>query len=260
MPWLQILSLNPFVVFTFVLARLGGLISTAPLFSGSYMPTQVRVVLAVGLALVITPLQYGKPIPELDNLPAYAVIMAGEFLLGLVLGLGVMILMSGLQLAGQIIAQMSGMSLADVLSPGSDTEVPLFSNMLYMVAMAVFVVIGGHRLLLEGLLHTFAVVPIGHAGATGSLGEIVITLMSASFSLGLRAAAPAIVALLLATLVLGLIGRTLPQLNILVLGFGVNSLVTMAALMISIGAMAWLFQEAFEPTLRAMLSAISGPT
>ena len=145
-------------------------------------------------------------------------LMAGELLVGIVLGMGVAILASGLQLAGQIIAQMSGMALADVLNPGSDNELPIFSSMLYMVGLAVFVVIGGHRALIDALMGTFAAVPIGHGGVTGNLGETVSTLMGESFALGLRAAAPAMVALLLATLVLGLIGRTLPQLNILVLG------------------------------------------
>ncbi len=257
MAWLETLYLNPFVLFTFVLARVSGIVTTAPIFTGDHIPVRVRAMLAVSLALLLTPLQWGKPIAQLENLPDYAILMAGELLIGVVLGLGVMILMSGLQLAGQVIAQMSGMALADVLSPGTDAEVPLFSNMLYMVAMAVFVVIGGHRVLLDALLHTFVSLPIGHGPATESLGQLVVTLMSASFALGIRAAAPAMVALLLATLVLGLVGRTLPQLNILVLGFGVNSLVTMGALIVSIGAIAWLFQDYFEPTLQAAISALT---
>ncbi len=64
------------------------------------------------------------------------------------------------------------------------------------------------------------------------------------------------VALLLATLVLGLIGRTLPQLNIIVLGFGINSIVTLMVLIVSIGAVAWLFQEHFDPTMRILLNAL----
>jgi flagellar biosynthesis protein FliR len=66
------------------------------------------------------------------------------------------------------------------------------------------------------------------------------------------------VALLLATLVLGLIGRTLPQLNILVLGFGINTLVTLAALVVSVGAVAWLFQEYFDPALKTLLDGLAG--
>jgi flagellar biosynthesis protein FliR len=258
MPSLEGFFATPLILFTFVLARVSGVVMSAPIFSGSFIPRQVRVFLAVGIAIILLPTQWGAPIDAPRNLPDFTILMAGELLVGLVLGLGIAILASGLQLAGQIIAQMSGMALADVLNPGSDNELPIFSSMLYMVGLAVFVVIGGHRALIDALMHTFATIPVGHGGATGTLGETASTLMAESFALGLRAAAPAMVALLLATLVLGLIGRTLPQLNILVLGFGINALVTMAALFVSIGAVAWLFQEYFDPSLRTLLSGLAG--
>lgn len=257
MSWLEAIYLNPFVLFTFVLARISGLVTTAPIFTGDQIPVQARAILAVGLAMLLTPTQWTGAVHPPGSLPDFAILMAGEFLIGMVLGLGIMIMASGLQLAGQVIAQMSGMALADVLSPGSDTETPLFSNLLYMTALAVFVVIGGHRATVDALLSTFKTFPAGHAAdATSALGHTVEMLMAQSFALGLRAAAPAMVALLLATLVLGLIGRTLPQLNILVLGFGINAIVTLVVLMVSIGAVAWLFQEYFDPTLRTLLDGL----
>ncbi len=257
MSWLEVISLNPFVLFTFVLARISGLVTTAPIFTGDQIPVQARAILAVGLALLLTPTQWTGGSPSPASLPDYAILMAGEFLIGMILGLGIIIMVSGMQLAGQVIAQMSGMALADVLSPGGDTETPLFSNLLYMTALAVFVVIGGHRAAVDALLTTFKAFPAGHApDATAALGRTVELLMTESFALGLRAAAPAMVALLLATLVLGLIGRTLPQLNILVLGFGVNAIVTLAVLIVSIGAVAWLFQEHFDPTMKILLDGL----
>jgi flagellar biosynthetic protein FliR len=256
MSWLASFSLAPVFAFVFVLSRVSGLMMTAPTFTGSYIPRQVRVFLAVGIALVILPTQWSTPFDAPTNVVDFAVLIAGELLTGMAIGLGVAILAAGLQLAGQIIAQMSGMALADVLNPGSETDLPVFSSMLYMVTLAVFLVIGGHRALVDALLGTFQVFPIGHGGATGALGETLSSLMSESFSLGVRAAAPAMVALLLATLVLGLIGRTLPQLNILVLGFGINTLVTLAALVVSVGAVAWLFQDYFDPALKTLLEGL----
>jgi len=256
MSWLETFSLGPLFAFVFVVSRVSGLVMTAPTFTGSYIPRQVRVLLAVGMAVVILPMQWSTPFDAPTNVVDFAVLIAGELLTGMALGLGVAILASGLQLAGQIIAQMSGMALADVLNPGSETDLPVFSSMLYMVTLAVFLVIGGHRALVDALLGTFKAFPIGHGGATGSLGIALSALVSESFSLGVRAAAPAMVALLLATLVLGLIGRTLPQLNILVLGFGINTLVTMAALVVSVGAVAWLFQDYFDPALKTLLEGL----
>ena len=80
-----------------------------------------------------------------------------------------------------------------------------------------------------------------------------------SFSLGIRVAAPVVTALLLATLVLGLIGRTLPQLNVMALGFGLNSLLAFAALGVTFGAAAWVFQGQIEPTMKTIFDALKTP-
>ena len=89
--------------------------------------------------------------------------------------------------------------------------------------------------------------------------EGVTTLVTQSFVLGLRAAAPAVVALLLATLVVGFVSRTLPQLNIMALGFGVNALVALVAVGVSLGGACWIFQDALEPVLQVALDCRATP-
>ncbi len=81
-------------------------------------------------------------------------------MIGLVLGLGIKILLAGIQLAGQIISQLSGLALADVFQPNLGTTVPVFSQLLLYVTLAVFVVLGGHRMVMAALLDTFAVLPL----------------------------------------------------------------------------------------------------
>jgi flagellar biosynthesis protein FliR len=256
MPWLETISVTWVLLFTFVLARVSGLVMTVPVFTGSEVPMQVRGLLSVAMALVLTPTQWGVHWPQPAGVVDFAILMAGEVLIGMILGLGIVILLSGMQVAGQVVAQMSGMALAEVLAPGSDDQMPLFSGMLNMTALAVFVVIGGHRALIDGLLHTFQTLPIGQGGGGASMTQAALNLLSGSFFLAVRAAAPGMIALLLATLVLGLIGRTLPQLNILVLGFGINSMVVLGTLSVSIGAVAILVSDYFEPALKTLLDAV----
>jgi flagellar biosynthesis protein FliR len=246
----------PFVVFTFVLARVGGMVMTAPLFGSHEVPGQVRALLAFALAIVITPIQLAMPPVVPANLLLYVVSLGGELLVGALLGMGVSILLSGAQVAGQIISQMSGLSLAEVFNPSLDQDLPVIANLLNLVALAVFVIIGGHRLLIGAVLETYTFLPAGHADLPISMGPLISTLLAESFSLAVRGAAPAIVALMLATIVLGLISRTLPQLNILAVGFGLNALVSFVALAISIGAIAWLFQEQLEPAVQAIVDSL----
>ena len=238
-----------FMVFTLVLTRTSGLIMTAPLFGSLALPMRVRALLAVGMSLLVTPVYVGTSLGPIEYIADYARLLANEALVGLLLGLGMNILFGGIQVAGQIVSQMSGLSLANVFNPGFDEEVSVFSQLFYFLTIAVFVAVGGHRIMTEALLETFAWAPPGHIMLGESVVEVLTNIMTQSFALGIRAAAPLLTALLLSTLVLGLISRTMPQINIIAVGFGLNALLTLGLLCLTIGGVAWTFQE---PTVDMM--------
>ena len=151
------------------------------------------------------------------------------------------------------------MMLADVFDPNLGTSIPTFSQLMYLVAMAVFVCIGGHRMVMAAMLDTFQAIPPGCGGLPESIGETFVKLVTASFSLGVRAGMPVATALLLSTLVMGLLSRTLPQLNILMVGFGMNSMITFAMISMTLGGTVWIFQDEILPTLSILVSALSEP-
>jgi flagellar biosynthesis protein FliR len=248
-----------FILFTLVLARVGGLTMTAPIYGTQEVPLRVRMVLMAALAMLIMPSQWGATVQYPGNAIHYLVILGSEAMIGACLGLGVLILIHGMTLAGELVGQASGLRLADVFDPALDENVPLFSRLLFLLSVAVFVCLGGHRLVMAGLLETFRTIPPGSGGFSPSLAEGFVTLVSQSFSLGIRAAAPAVTALVAATLILGLVGRTLPQLNVLSLGFGLSAMLACAVLAISLGAAAWAFQDQIQPAVEAILDALRTP-
>jgi flagellar biosynthesis protein FliR len=231
------------LVFLLVLARFSGLVMLSPVWGSRSMPVRVRAILAVSVSVLVAPLFWGTPVDPLRNLFDLLILAVVEFAIGLALGLAVIIYFSGLQLAGEIISQMTAMSLADVFDPSFDTSVPVFSQFLYVLMLAVFVLTNGHHLVLDALIESCERMPPGHAQISASLLESLTAVITISFSLGLRVAAPVMAAVLLSILIMGLISRTLPQLNILVVGFSVNSLVTLSALLLSIGVITRVFQE-----------------
>jgi len=255
MAWLSQFGLQQFLLFTLVLTRVSGLVMVAPIYGTPDIPVQVRALLAFALSLLIVPTQLGVYVADPGSLANYLVFVGSELLIGLTLGLGVVTLFSGIQLAGDAVGRVSGTMLADIYDPASGASVPLFSHLLFALTLAVFVCLGGHRIVMAGLLDTFQTIPPGSAAVPDSLTEMFVTLIQQSFALGLRAAAPVVTSLLLANLVLGLIGRTLPQLNILVLGFGLNALLTFGVLTLSLGAAVWVFQQQVEPMLEAVLES-----
>ena len=259
MQWLGQIDASKFLLFTLVLTRVSGLTISAPIYGTSEIPPRVRILLAFTLALLITPTQWHVPIEHPGTTVNYLVFVGSELMVGMCLGLGITIMFSGIQLAGQLIGRTGGLMMAETVDPTQGTNVPLFSRLLFLVAMAVFVCIGGHRMVMAGLLDTFATIPPGSGIVSNTIGETFVTLVAQSFSLGFRTAMPAVTALLLSTLVLGLIGRTMPQLNILMVGFGMNSMLSFAVFSLSLGAAVWAFQDQIEPAMEMLLDALHTP-
>lgn len=260
MSLLETLLLNQFSTFVLVLARVGALIMTAPIFGTRAAPMQARVGLSVVLALLVTPLHLGVAVADINHMLAFGKFVLNETLLGLLLGLGVMILFSGVQLTGQIVSQIGGTAIAEGVDPNLEENVPVYSQLLYFLTLVMFVLLDGHRLMIEALLDTYTWLPPGKAELGQSFVAALTTLLGQSFVLGIRAAAPAMTALLLATLVLGLIGRTVPQINVLVVGFNLNALLTVASLIASLGAIAWAFPQQACDALDLMRDAIREAT
>ena len=257
MDWLIQLNVERFLIFTLVLTRISGLVVTAPVIGAKQVPMQVRALIAFTLAVLVSPTQWGMSVAYPGTMLNYLVLIGGELLIGICLGLGIVILLSAIQLAGQIIGQTSGMMAANVFDPMSGVQASLFSRLLYWLALGVYLTIGGHRYLMAALLETFRSIPLGGAGIPTSLADGFVELITLSFTLGIRVAAPVIMAILLSTLILGLIGRTVPQLNILAVGFGLNNMLGFGVLALAMGIVLLTFQEHIEPTINLVYRTLT---
>ncbi len=150
--------------------------------------------------------------------------------------------MTSLQIAGQMVGNLAGLDLATSADPNTDEEVPVISNLLGWLSTVIFVVLGGHRQLLDCCLESFSSYPVGMVQFQTAWLDELDAILRHTFLIGIRAAAPLAVALLLSNLVTGLLARTLPQLNVLAIGFNINAMTLLAMLSLSIGSVAWVFQ------------------
>ncbi len=182
--------LDQFLLFTLVVCRVSGLVMTAPVFGAPDVPMQVRAFLAVALSVLVMPLVWGQTLTPPGALIHYLVIVGAEVLIGFTLGMAVNILLSGIQVAANIIGQMSGLQMAEVYNPLSDASGPVFAQIMYYVTVAVFVLIGGHRKLLGALLDTFVWLPPGLERLPADLSTAATELITQSFVLAIRARGP----------------------------------------------------------------------
>jgi flagellar biosynthetic protein FliR len=240
------------VVFLLILSRVSALVMTAPVLGAREAPMRIRAFLAVAMSVVVAPIVWETEVAPPVNVVQMLALIAGELVVGATLGLGVMIIFGGIQVAGQLISQVSGMALGDVFNPGLNEDVDAISQLLFYVTMAAFVIVGGHRDVVAALLDTLVAMPPGTGFAPAGSLDSMTTLLGQSFVLGVRASAPALTALLLATIVLGLIARTLPQLNALALGIPLNTIVALAALAFSVGTIVMVFEDQLDTVLETI--------
>jgi len=256
MDWTTWIDTSRILLFSLVLARVSGIVIMTPVFGSADIPVQFRALLAFSLALLIMPSQWFVEMQEPDTLPMYVIVIAAELVIGLALGVGLYIFFTGLDLAGEIMGHVGGMSVAQVFDPTSGENTPLLSRLIYMLGLAVFVCCGGIRLTLAGLLDTFESIPPGGGHIPVELGEALVLILSLSFSLAFRVAAPVMIGVLISMLVIGLLGRTLPQLNLMSIGFSVNAIVTFGILFLSIGGVVYCFQDQILDVFSVVLQAL----
>jgi len=243
MEFLLSIYTDQFLVFLLVLARVSGLVAIAPMWSSQAIPGRVRAFVAIGISLIITPLWWHTPVAVPENVIHLAILIASEFAIGLSLGLAVMICFVGIDLAGETLGQMTGMRLANTASPDYNASMSVFSQFLHMLMLAVFLIAGGYRYLLDVFFQIFERMPPGRAQMSMQVVEALTEILGYSFALGVKLAAPIVLVLMLSLLVMSLIGRTMPQFNVLAVGFGVNSLVMLGACLLSLGILVRVFQD-----------------
>ncbi|MGD9644536.1 MAG: flagellar biosynthetic protein FliR [Pirellulales bacterium] len=241
--------------YSLVLLRVGGMLATAPLFGATVVPLRLRALVALALAVAVAPASTAQSAPS-DG-AGFLLAAAAELLIGVALGVGLRSMFVALQLAGGVISSTSGLNLGEVYNPDSNDHAPILARFFEIVGLTLFVAIGGHRLLVSGLLETFAVLPPGQVGVDRSVVELLLALAGQSLSLAVAIAAPALAALLLAALVVGLISRTLPQLNLLVVGFGLNTAVSFATLFVMLAVIAWTMDDRLAPLVNDLVGRLT---
>lgn len=224
--------------FALVFARTAGLVVVAPGFGWPVLPVRVRLALAFGLAILLAPGAGGEGPSVAASTGALLVALAGEAALGAALGLGVAALFAGIQLAGLLLDQMTGLGLAGALDPVlAEGEGPL-GRFQSLLALVLFLLLDGHYLLLKGLAASFAALPIAagrwSAGAATFLAD---TTVGSALESALRVCAPTLGALVLFAAALAIVARAIPELNVFLHGFPVQVLVGLAVFALAIPAL-----------------------
>lgn len=235
--------------FGLVTARIAGLLMFQPLLASLAVPMQIRALLILALAALATPL-LPEPVTLPGSWPELAIAIGSELLLGAALGLGLAAVLVGAQIGGLLIAQESGLNFGQIADPASGEDLTPLSMLYLQLATMLLLAVGGHRIVVEAVLNSFVTLPLPGTGGRETDGlDFLLDGMRVSFELAFQIAAPTLIALTMANVVLGLISRTVAQFNVLTVGFALKTLLAFVIMAMSLPAGVHALTDGLEHVL-----------
>ncbi len=207
--------------FMWPLTRILGIFSSAPLFAHGSLPMQPRVGLAVFLAMLVAP---GLPAAtQTDVLSWYGLLLLlQQFLIGVAIGFVMGLVFSGIELAGELVGMTMGLGFATFFDPQSKGRSSVISQFLSLLALLLFLSADFHLLLIEILVQSFRTLPIELNVMHWSSIRQIAFWGAYVFSIGVQLSLPVVTALLITNIVLGVLTRAAPQLNLFGIGFPIT--------------------------------------
>lgn len=208
--------------FLLTLIRISLLMFLLPFYGGQNIPNTVKAALCIMMTMAVWPhLSFAGTFFPAHPF-AIALLVLGEVLVGIMLSLYVFFIFAGVQTAGQLMGFQMGFTMMQLADPLSGGQMPGIANLLYMVALVVFLTLDGHLYLLQALTSSFAIMPPGGFVARPELLSEIISMSSQMFVLAVRVAGPIMAAIFLIELALALMARAAPQMNLLIIGMPIK--------------------------------------
>jgi flagellar biosynthetic protein FliR len=204
----------------------------APFFASATIAPRIKAGFTLALTLLLCPVVTLNSTP-LSGPRAWQVV-AGEFVIGLIMGLTLQFVFEGVQLAGQIVGFQVGHSLANLINPQSDVETTILSNLYQTVAVLIFLALNVHDWILRGLAKSFTYCPPGTCVLTPAAVEDLWRAAGGMLVVAIQIAMPAILATIVIDVTLGFLGKASPHLPVMFVGMSIKSV---AAFLVIVGAL-----------------------
>lgn len=202
-----------------ILLRISGIILTAPVISMETVPRMLRVYMAVLISMILFSYMPTRPLVPNFSAIDYLLLVVKELMIGLLLGFIPRLMFAAVEFAGTIIGFQMGLSMANVVDPQSQLQVSVIASLETLVATLLFVTLDGHHVFFEALASSYEYLPVGSFTFHENKIDFLLRVTANLFIIGLKLGAPIVVALFLTNAILGFMARSMPQLNVFVVGF-----------------------------------------
>lgn len=231
---------------------MSAMISTMPVFGTNSVPPHAKLGITVMTSYVIYTAANLPPVDVTISLWQLVFILAGELAIGLTIGFATRLVFTAVQLAGQMIGFQMGFAIVNVMDPATNSQVSITAQFQNMLALMIFLTLNGHHWLLAASARSFDLIPLMGFAPEPGIVDLMVTLTKNVFVTAVKLGAPIMATLFLLNVALGLIARTVPQMNVFIVGFPMQ--IGIGLLML--GATAPIFFYIFKQSLYEMFNNI----
>lgn len=244
------------ITFLLILTRVSGIFFLAPILGNRNIPYQIKIGLSLITAIILAPFIPSPNISSSTDMIELAMLIAKELSVGAIIGFTATLIFMGFLVAGQIIDFQMGFSMMNVLDPLSNVTVTVMGQFKNVLAILIFLAINGHHFLFSALARSFSVVPLTTFAFTPSVMDNFINLVVNMFIVGLQIGAPAIGVLFLTELAMGIIARTVPQMNVFIVGLPLKIIVGFTTVILTLSFFSAYVINVFNQMPEKLLQAI----
>jgi len=223
-------------IYLWPFVRIGAFILVMPVIGGSFVPAQVRLILALALTLVISPILPARVDVEFLSI-AGLVLMMQEIMIGIAIGFAVQLVFDAIALGGQVISMSMGLGFAVFLDRQRGVNIPVLGQLFLMLGMLIFLSLDGHLAIIQLLSDSFRILPMASGGMSQAAVSNLLAWSAQVFNVAVKIALPAVTALLVVNLSFGVTSRAAPTLNLFAVGFPVAMLLGFVVIFLSMGSL-----------------------
>ncbi|BBO88287.1 flagellar biosynthetic protein FliR [Desulfosarcina ovata] len=216
-----------------IFLRVAGIVFSAPILDTSSIPATFKAGLALAVSILMFPtIRMTVNLGDL-NLIILTFGVISEVGIGVTIGLSVKLLFAGIQLAGQIAGYQMGFAIANVVDPATSTQVPILGQFYNLTAMLIFLSINAHHMFFSALVESYSIIPPLFIHIGPQLVSKMMKLAANMFVVAIKVGAPLIAVMLITSVGLGLVARTVPQMNIFIVAMPLKIVIGLFFMMIS---------------------------
>ncbi len=246
--------------FVLVLTRVTGLFLFTPLLTSTTVPVTYKALLAFLFSVAIYPFVPVQALPAVVDLPALLPLMFGELLIGVVMGVIAGLPLVAIQMGGYMMGYQMGLSLAESFNPELDTNSSVIGQLLFYLSIFIYIGVGGFETLFVILADSFTTIHSGAFGAGDTPLALLLSVLDSGFELALRVASPILGVISMLLIAMGFIMKTMPQINIMSIGFSIQIIAGLSILMLLIGTIGLVAGDEIVSVLDALEQWVWGFT